>query len=111
MWRCVCRWVNTPGLFTFQKKTVPSALGSEGPDMRGANCLQTAVPQQRTCTDCLASLLGHLQAYTYASALRALQREALYPLNCREEHHISEDHHCENLRPRQDVKFVLVSHF
>jgi hypothetical protein len=37
--------------------------------------------------------------------------KALYPLKCRDQHHISEDHHCENLRPRQDVKFVLDNNF
>jgi hypothetical protein len=62
MWRFVCRWVNTPGLFTFQKKIVPSTSGSEGPNAHGTNWLQTAAPQQCICADCLASIPSHLQA-------------------------------------------------
>ena len=40
-----------------------------------------------------------------------LQMKALYTLNCREHHHPSEDHHCDNLRHGKNVKFVLLTHF
>jgi len=43
MWRCLCHRVKSPGLFTIQKKIVPSTSGSEVPDAHRTNCLQTVV--------------------------------------------------------------------
>ena len=48
--------------------------------------------------------------FQLASTL-TFQMKVLYTLNCREHHHTSEHHQCENHRPGKDVKFVFVTHF
>ena len=58
MWRCVCHWVNTPELFTFERNLclqlqVRYVL---------THVEQTVCRQQCTCANCLASLASELQA-------------------------------------------------
>ena len=176
MWR-VCHWVNSPGLFTFQKKIVTLSSVLEDPNPHRTNSLQTAVHMlwlphltpkptagsrlrlkchgtrtvkpyfvfaaKRTspfksagarqfsrlladevwtsavvmvnaacsevvwrvlATQCIRHFPLHIPSRASFCAVTfqqestlTLQMKALYTLNCREYHHTSDDHHCENL--------------
>ena len=179
MWRCVCRWVKSPGIFTFQRKFCIQLRSRKV----STHIEPTVCRQQCTCADCLASppsrlqavdcvwnVMAHSQKPDFSFAAKrtgpfisadgrqfsrllaaelcasavvmldtsgsdvvwrvlathclwnfplhfpsfaspcantflqysniSLQLKALYILNYREHHHISEDHQCEKLRLR-----------